>query len=121
MTITNYGGNRIALLIGGSITNIPESFFIGTGSGIPKLTDTTLIDGKDVQKFTSTTYPSSTKITYQGDWNSIEMSGIQLREFGIGTGSIATGSIWSRTSLPALNFDGTNELRIIENWEVLVQ
>ena len=44
----------------------------------------------------------------------------QLREFGMtisGTG--LTGSIWSRTGLAdAITFDGTNELRIEETWEV---
>ena len=119
--ITNYGGNRIALLIGGSSTNIIDHFFIGKGSGTVSLTDTTLISGADSQAFTSTTYPSSQKISFQGDWNSVEMSGIQLKEFGLGSGTNATGSVWSRTSLPTLTFDGTNELRIAETWEVLTQ
>lgn len=119
MVITNYGKNQTSMLIGGSHTIIPEYFIIGSGSGVALATDTSLQFAVDRQTFTATTYPANQKITQQGDWNSIEMSGIQLQQFGIvpsGTG--VTGSIWSKTSLPALTFDGTNELRIEEVWEV---
>jgi len=119
--ITNYAANRITLFIGGSKTEIPNKFFIGKGSGADLVTQSKLISGADVQSLTEISYPSSAKISFQADWNSVEMSGIQLREFGLGSGTVSTGSIWSRTALPALNFDGTNELRIVENWEVLVQ
>ena len=46
------------------------------------------------------------------------MSGIQLTEYGIGSGIDAIGSVWSRTSIPSLTFDGTNELRIETVWNV---
>jgi len=116
--ITNYGKNRVALLVGGSATNYPTYFLLGIGSGTAAVTQTTLISGSDAQIFTSTTYPTAYKVTFQGDWNSVEMSGIQLREFGVSSGSIVNGSVWSRTALPALTFDGTNELRIESTWEV---
>lgn len=119
MGITNYTKNKTILLIGGSSVNIPTHFFIGVGSSIDSPTDTTLIDGVDSQTFTTTSYPSLQKVRQQGDWNSVEMSGIQLSEFGIGDQSDSTGSIWSKTGLPSLTFDGTNELRIEETWEVI--
>ena len=58
-------------------------------------------------------------ITFQGDWNSTEMSGTQLAEWGVTANVTAsTGSIWSRQAFLPLTFDGTNELQIEETWEV---
>jgi hypothetical protein len=119
MVITNYSKNQIGLILGGSATNIPEYFLIGSGSGTASITDTTLVYPVDRQEITTTTYPESQKVAYQGDWNAIQMSGIQLRQFGLLTsGAGLTGSMWSKESLAALTFDGTNALRITETWEV---
>ena len=104
--------------MGGSTTTYPEYFAIGSGSGTAAATDTGLLYPVDGQAFTSTSYPTLQKVTQQGDWNSVTMSGIQLQEFGIKVEAGTTGSVWSRTSLPPLQFDGTNELRIEETWEV---
>lgn len=119
MVITDYAKNQISTLIGGSHSILPEYFLIGSGSGVALASDTALQYAVDRQVFTATTYPALQNVKYQGDWNSIEMSGIQLQQFGvIASGGGVTGSIWSKTSLPALTFDGTNELRIEEAWEV---
>lgn len=115
MVFTNYGKNRLALLLGGSSTSVPEFMLIGIGSGTALITNGSLINGRDAQAFTEITYPSLYKVKRQTDWNSIEMSGIQLREFGQTIGSnVTSGLIWTRTNIPALTFDGTNELRIEE-------
>ena len=118
--ILNSGKNKIALFLGGSIVNEPSYNMIGAGSSTVSVNNTELVDPTDRQLFTSTTFPSSQKITYQSDWNSVEMSGTSpLSEFGvIGSAPALTGSLWSRTVIPALTFDGTNELRIEETWEV---
>jgi len=119
MVITNYARNQISLFCGGSNTNYPDYFIIGSGSGTAFASDTSLEYAVDRQAVTSVSYPASQKVKWQGDWNSVEMSGIQLKQFGVITsGAGVTGSIWSKTSLPALTFDGTNELRIEEQWEV---
>jgi hypothetical protein len=114
MTFTNYGKNQLALLFGGSTTSIPGFMLIGSGSGITAVTNGSLINGVDSQTFTSTTYPTAYKVKRQADWNSVEMSGTQLREFGQSTGSNISGAVWTRTNIPAITFDGTNELRIEE-------
>jgi len=117
--ITNFGKSRIALMLGGSETNYPSYFAIGSGSGLVSVTDTTLIHEEDRQAITSATYPATQKVTFQGDWNSVELSGLSLSEFGVLTsGGALTGSIWSRTNLPNITFDGSIELQIIENLEV---
>ena len=118
MVITNLGKNKIALFVGGSTTTPPAYFAIGSGSGTAAVTDTALIHAVDGQAFTSTDVDTSQKVTWQGDWSSNEMSGIQLREFGVKVEAGTTGSVWSRTAFPALTFDGTNELRIEETIEI---
>ena len=119
MVVTNYAKAKLGLFLGGSSTDFPQHFMIGSGSGTANATDTTLVFAVDRQALTQTTFPATQKAAYQGDWNSVEMSGIQLQQFGVtesGTGT--TGSMWSIVSLPPLTFDGTNELRIEEVFEV---
>ena len=119
MVVTDYAKNKVNLFLGGSQTDFPQYYIIGSGSGIAIGGDTELVHPVDRQSFTETTFPTSQKVTDQGDWNSVEISGIQLRQFGkTGSGVGLTGSMWSIVSLPALTFDGTNELRIEETWEV---
>ncbi len=118
MVVTNYTRNQLTLILGGSTTNVPTYFVLGSGSGVAFPTQTILINEMDRQL--NTTISNTTqKVTWQGDWNSVEISGTDLlREVGITvSGAPLTGSIWSRTSLPALTFDGTNELRVEETWE----
>ncbi len=117
--ITNYGKNRATLLLGGSITANLDDFIIGTGSSTITASDTALVTPTDRQSFTSLTFPTSQKVLMQGDWNSVEMSGIQLAEWGIFSQSASeTGSTWSRETFTPVTFDGTNELQIEETWEV---
>ena len=116
--INNYTKNQATLLLGGSITQIPTSLAFGTGSSTVIVTDSTLNTGSWAVLLTSKTYPSSNKITFQADANSVQMSGLQLREFGIISGLNATGSIYDRTVIPALTFDGTNEIQVQTTWEI---
>ena len=119
MTITDYAKSRVSLLLGGSFIGSVGQMIIGTGSSTVSTTDTSLVTSTDRQNTTTITYPLARKLTWQFDWNSVEMSGTQLSEFGlIQSGGGLTGSIWSRDVIPALIFDGTNELRIEFNAEV---
>ena len=116
--INNYTKNQATLMIGGSITTIPTSMAFGNGSSTVAVTNTTLANGSFAVLLTSKSYPAFNKITFQADANSVQMSGLQLREFGIMTGLTANGSIYDRTVIPALTFDGTNEIQIQTTWEV---
>lgn len=125
MVVTNWAKNQIAFLIGNSgtsaniSTSIPSYFIIGSGSGVALSTDTAMLRAVDRQAFTSTDLTTTQKITWQGDWSSTELSGLAIREFGvILSGAGLTGSIWSRTNFPGVTFDGSNEMRIEETWEV---
>lgn len=113
MVITNYTKSRIALFLGGSFAGSIAQMIIGTGSSTVSASNTVLVTPSDRQLVTEITYPATQKVNWQFDWNSIEMSGLQLKEFGlIASGGALTGSIWSRDIIPNLTFDGTNELRI---------
>jgi len=121
MVVTNWTKQQVGLVLAGSLTsnNYPSYFIIGSGSGIAMATQTELIHPEDRQAVTSTNGSTTYKIKWTGDWNSVEMSGLQLSEFGVcGSATGTTGSIWSRTGMPNIVFDGTNELRVEETWEV---
>ncbi len=119
IVITNYGKSRISLIIGGSSVPLVSYYAIGSGSGVALATQTTLLAEEDRQAFTSVSFPENRKVRFTGDWNSIEMSGLELDEWGVqSSGGTLTGSLWSRTSVPRVVFDGTNELRTEETWEV---
>ena len=115
--ILNYGKSQTALVMGGSATEVPAYMMVGSGSGTAVATQTALINAWDRQPVTSRDCTTVYKIKFTGDWNSVEVSGLQLKEFAVcGSASTTTGSIWSRTSLPSITFDGTKELRIEETW-----
>jgi hypothetical protein len=118
MTILNEAKDRVALFLGGSIAEYPQMMMIGTGSALTTSGMSALVTALDRQALTSTTN-TTRKVQWVADWNVLEVSGNQITEFGMclsGTG--LTGSMWSRTGFPAITFDGTNELRIQETWEV---
>jgi hypothetical protein len=118
MVITTYGKTQIALRIGSNIDS-PVAFGIGTGSGTASVNNLVLVTEADKQDFSLVNLSGARVLTFQGDWNSVEMSGIQLSEWGIFSQSAATtGSTWSREAFTPITFDGTNELQIEETWEV---
>jgi hypothetical protein len=117
--ILDYAKKQTALFLAGSQNNYPTYFMIGSGSGTALASQTTLATAIDRQLLTSATLPTEYKITYTGDWTSMEASGITLKEFGLClSGATTTGSLWSRTTTNSLVFDGSNELRIEETWEI---
>jgi hypothetical protein len=119
MVILNWAKKQVGLFIAGSQLEYPQFFMIGSGSGTTLTTQTSLINPTDRQAVTSSNGSTAYKVKWTGDWSSVEISGLNLREFGMclsGTGT--TGSMWSRTGLPTIVFDGTNELRIEESWEI---
>ncbi len=121
--ILDWTKTRTALFLAGSHTDIPTFFMIGSGSGTVTATQTELLLPNDRQAITVAIGSTANKVKYVGDWNSIEMSGTalqRLHEWGLCiAGAGTTGSMWSRTAMPnPIDFDGTTELRIEENWEV---
>lgn len=119
---TDYGREAVAVLLGSSVpTLVIDSCAIGDGSGALVVTDTTLIS--EHTKTVQTGSPDFTtvrKVTFQADFNSLQMSGLTLSEFGwFSSGASSTGSAWFLTNFGSVVFDGTNELQITTAFEVL--
>jgi hypothetical protein len=117
--ILNFAKRQTALFLAGSYNTPPTYFMIGSGSGTLVNTQTTLFNPTDRQLVTMTNGSNLYQITWTGDWNSVEMSGLSLNEWGMTiSGGATTGSMWSKSVIPALTFDGTSELRIEETWTI---
>ncbi|MCH7568508.1 MAG: hypothetical protein IIA87_03730 [Nanoarchaeota archaeon] len=119
MVFLDHAKNQLTLLMGGSTTGSVGQILIGTGSATISASRTELTTANDRQTVTSITFPAQKKVSWQFDWNSLEISGTILSEFGlIKSGGGLTGSLHSLNVMPNLTFDGTNELRIEFNGEV---
>ena len=118
----NYAANRLNLMMTGSFTGSIAQMLLGTGSSTLNVDIGSLMTPFDRQNVTSITFPSYRSSSWQFDWGVTDVSGTAaLTEFGIiASGGGFTGSLWSRNVIPALVFDGTNELRITQTIEVYV-
>lgn len=122
MVITNAGAQAITYAIGSNISNNYIQYCaIGTGSGTALVTESTLINEVDRNPLTgSPNFAEARKVQFQSDFNSFEMSGVTLTEFGFTpSGASQVGSIWQIERIGSIVFDGTNELQVISTLEVL--
>lgn len=117
MTITTIGLENIAVRIGSNITS-PSHLGIGSGSGVVLAANTGLVFHLDRNALTSTNMSGAQEIAFTADFTNVEMSGINLREFGIFNLN-SGGKLWQREGFAAVNFDGTNELQIITTWRIV--
>jgi len=68
----------------------------------------------------SPNFSETRKVAFQGDFSSVEMSGLILTEFGLfKSGPSNVGSAWQREAFGSLIFDGSNELQITTTLEVI--
>lgn len=122
MVFTNYGAQAIAWAIG---SNLPNNYIryiaIGSGSGVPLVTETTLLNEYDRNLITgSPNFTTPYKVTFTADFNSVELSGTKISEFGLlASGPALTGSMWQIERFGSIAFDGTNELQIEATIHVL--
>jgi len=123
MVFTNAGKQFVAWGLGSNVGLYMGHIGIGSGSGTASGSDVTLLNEINRTSITgSPDFTTTRKATFQADYNSVQMSGIHLTEFGLfnvvsGTGF--TGSTWQRESFGSIVFDGTNELQILSTMEVL--
>lgn len=113
MPFTTLGKSGTALLWTGSFT-IPNGLEIGSGSGAKTAATTALVAPLLFTTFTSTDASQVRFVTYTTDFTSVQMSGINLREFAI---KRSGGTLWSAEGFPAITFDGSNELQVSITWE----
>lgn len=114
MVFTNYGRSGATLMMAGSV-NVPQFIAIGSGSGANLAALGSLIAevlGSRVG-FTTRDISALQQTIFTFDLNSVQMSGVFLKEFGVG-GSILKGvnDLWVREGFPSITFDGTNELQV---------
>jgi hypothetical protein len=117
MSVTEIGRSGTALLLSPSGSR-PTYMLIGTGSQTESESVTVMGSETLRQQFSQITISSVKKITWTTDFSSVQMSGTNFREFGLNTGSPGT-ELWHYVNLGnAINFDGSNELRIELAWIV---
>ena len=121
--ITNTGKQFITYQLGSNLQKYIQYVGIGTGSQAVLATDSTLVTETNRVLITgSPNFDTTQKVTFQADYNSFQMSGIILTEFGLSdTGSTTnfTGSMWQRVGFGSIVFDGSNELQIISTLQVV--
>jgi hypothetical protein len=119
---TDYGKEAVAWAIGSDISNNHiQTMAIGIGSATVTASDVSLVNEQDREMITgSPDFTTAKKITFQGDFNSVQMSGLDLMEFGLfASGTDNIGSCWQREGFGSIVFDGTNELQILSTIEVI--
>ena len=122
MVYTNYGKQAAAWAIGSNLTNnFIQYVAIGSGSGTVAVTNVTLVAETDRNVITgSPDFDTARKVEFQADFNSVELSGTVLFEFGLLTsGPSLVGSVWQREGFGSIVFDGTNELQILSTIEII--
>ena len=121
MVFTDDGRQFVTYGLGSDIGMFINYVGIGSGSGAVSADNHTLI--AEVNRVEITGSPDFTgvrTVTFQADFNSVQMSGIHLTEFGLfSAASGAGGSVWLREGFGSLVFDGTNELQITTALQVL--
>ena len=122
MGFTNIGAQQLAWALGSNISNnFIQAIAIGSGSGTVSVTNATLVaEHTRTIQTGSPNFTTARKVSFQGDFNSLVMSGLTLFEFGLfASGTLNTGSIWQREAFGSVIFDGTQELQVTTTLEVL--
>ena len=120
MTISDFGRSGLALLMSPSGT-IPSFLAIGSGSGAEVATLGSLLAEvlSARTNFSTRDITVAREVSWIFDINSTSMSGIDLKEFGIGqVVTKGTNDLWNRESLVSVTFDGTKELQVEIRFEV---
>lgn len=123
MVFTNSGKELVTFGLGSNVGLYIAAMGIGSGSGTLVATESTLLANRERNVFTgSPNFDTAQKVTFQADFNTIEMSGTTLTEFGLSeTGSQTgfPGSMWQIERFGSKVFDGTNELQVVTTLHVI--
>lgn len=124
MVFTNFGRQSVTYRLGSSLPDLYiQHVGIGTGSASVLVTDEELVTESNRTDITgSPNFTEDRKVGFQADFNSVQMSGTDLTEFGLtntASGTGFTGSFWQREGFDSVEFDGTNELQIFTTLQVL--
>jgi len=121
--ITNTAKEMVALGMGSNLGLFIAYAGIGSGSGTIVPTQSTLLANRDRNLITSSPdFTTAQKVTFQADFNSVEMSGTTLTELGLSETGSATGfpgSMWQIERFGSIIFDGSNELQFVSTIHVI--
>ena len=123
MPLVRYAAQATAWNLGSNLSNnFVQYFNIGSGSGTFVNTQVTLLNETDRNPITgSPDFTSARKVSFQGDFNSVELSGTVLFEWGlIGSHPSLQGSIWQRETFGSIVYDGTGELQLVSTIEIII-
>ena len=124
MVFTDVGRKFVALILGSDLNTFIAYVGLGTGSATALVGDSVLVTEINRIAITgSPNFATAQKVTFQADFNSVQMSGTaSIKEFGLtetASGTNFTGSMWQREGFPGITFDGTNELQVVTTISVL--
>jgi len=121
MPFTNEAAQFMAFRMGSAVPSFIGAVEIGIGSGTALVTNSDLVTGSVRNIITgSPDFSEARKTGFQADFNSVEMSGVALTEFGLYiSGPVNVGSVWFREAFGSVTFDGTNELQVTVTGEVI--
>ena len=112
MPITNQGLAMAAIRLGSNIS-VPAWIAIGSGSGTATTSDVVLIAETSKSAFVTSDFSVAKRWTFDANFSASSLSGLSLREFAVFSASgAAVGSAWQRDAFAAIVFDGTSELTI---------
>jgi len=84
MVFTNEGANLLAIRAGSNTPSFISAIEVGYGSGTAHVTNTTLAAGSVRNIITgSPNFTQARKVTFTADFNSVQMSGLSMTEFGL--------------------------------------
>lgn len=110
MAIVDTGIQSIAALAGGSGV-YPAYMAVGIGSSTVVSGNTALLSESERNLLTSIDLSIAKEVTYTADFNSVELSGLTISEFGL-FNAAAGGSMYLREVIGSVLFDGDAELQI---------
>lgn len=114
----NTGKSGTAALLAAG-TSYPRYCDIGSGSGSFNISDSGLKAVYDQADYSSIDSSTAREVSWTYDFNSVEMSGNTLLEFGLtGTSGAGAGDTWNREAFSSITFDGTNELQIQVTYQI---
>lgn len=108
-----------AIRLGSNISG-PAWIAIGSGSGTATAADVTLVAETSKSAFVDSDFSVAKRWTFNANFSATTLSGLAFREFGVfSVSGASTGSAWQREGFSAITFDGTSEMTVEMDWDLV--
>ena len=114
MGLSNHAREQSAIRLGSNVPNLGSPYLaIGSGSGTLTVNTTGLLNYFDRNQVTggSVDFTTNQELTMTFDFNSSELSGLTLGQFGVFIED-SGGKAWSVQNVQNQTFDGNQELQV---------